>query len=384
MSRFALTRIALALCLLAVAPLSQAAVGLQPADPATATPAAGTAADTTSPTLDNVVVVLDASGSMRESLRGRDGQRRSRMEAAQDAIITVLRNLPPRTNVGVLVFSGSNVEGEAVSASSNRRGSLSARWLQPLGPLNLAELEPRLRRIRPSGGTPLGLAMAEGADALLAQRKGQFGYGTFRLLIVTDGEANDAPLLERNLPDIMSRGFRVDAIGVGMKTTHSLARKVSSYRSADDEQALTRAVQEVLGEVGSAAAGQDASGDEAFAAIASLPDEVSMAFINALRPGGDQPIGQASDKPDPAGDAAAPGAAQPTSPANAAATAQPAVPPPPGSGAPSGSGTKSGMGFAVVVMIFVIVGLILSTIRKAGGMPRSQGPGRGRRYGNRW
>ena len=380
MSRFALTRLALPFGLLALPLLSGPLIAQQPDASAANQPAGSTAADTTSPTLDNVVVVLDASGSMRESLRGRDGQRRSRMEAAQDAIITVLRNLPPRTNVGVLVFSGSNVEGEAVSASSNRRGSLSARWLQPLGPLNLAELEPRLRRIRPSGGTPLGMAMAEGADALLAQRKGQFGYGTFRLLIVTDGEANDARLLERNLPDVMSRGFRVDAIGVGMKTTHSLARKVSSYRSADDEQALTRAVQEVLGEVGSAAAGQDASGDETFAAIASLPNEVSMAFINALRPGGDQPIGQPAD-------AASPDAPpQPASPAQAASASPPPQPPPspPPAQTPPPGGSP-GMSVGTVALVAAFIGLfIMAKLSRLLNRVSPSGPGRGHRYGNRW
>ena len=58
--------------------------------------------------------------------------------------------------------------------------------------------------ITSQGGTPLGEYMKQGADALLDARKKQFGYGTYRLLVVTDGEANDAGLVDGYTPDIIS------------------------------------------------------------------------------------------------------------------------------------------------------------------------------------
>ena len=76
--------------------------------------------------------------------------------------------------------------------------------------------------------------MKQGADALLDARKKQFGYGTYRLLVVTDGETDDAGLVDGYTPDIISRGITIDAIGVEMQSQHTLATMVHSYRSADD------------------------------------------------------------------------------------------------------------------------------------------------------
>ena len=85
------------------------------------------------------------------------------------------------------------------------------------------------------------------ADALL-QRRSEQHYGTYRLLVVTDGEANDMDMLETYLPDILSRGITVDVIGVDMARQHSLATQVHSYREADNPQSLTAAIEEVFAE----------------------------------------------------------------------------------------------------------------------------------------
>jgi len=55
---------------------------------------------------DNVVIVLDASGSMAERMRG---FRASKMEAAKAALLDVLKQIPATTHVGLLVFSGRGV-----------------------------------------------------------------------------------------------------------------------------------------------------------------------------------------------------------------------------------------------------------------------------------
>ena len=55
-----------------------------------------------------------------------------------------------------------------------------------------------------------------------------------QLLVVTDGEANDAGLVDGYTPDIISRGITIDAIGVEMQSRRTLANMVHSYRNADD------------------------------------------------------------------------------------------------------------------------------------------------------
>ncbi|MEO0813944.1 MAG: vWA domain-containing protein, partial [Myxococcota bacterium] len=172
---------------------------------------------------DSVVVVLDGSGSMD----GRMGQGQTKMAAAKVALKRVLAQLPESTHVGILAF-GSVGPG---------------RWLYPLSAVSSpASLEAAVNRIDAAGGTPLGDCIKKGADALLEDREQQFGYGTYTLLVVTDGEANDPWFVDEYAPDIVSRGIRLDVIGVAMGKDHTLARTAHSYRRANDPKSLERAV----------------------------------------------------------------------------------------------------------------------------------------------
>jgi hypothetical protein len=219
---------------------------------------------------DNVVIVLDASGSMTGKLPGTD---MTKMDGAKAALKEVLKNVPQSTRVGLLVFSAANLTND---------------WAYPLGPRNDAELLQAIDRPIPRSGTPLGRYIKKGADRLLEERAKQFGYGTFRLLIVTDGEAEDRALVDRYTPDVVARGLTVDVIGVAMAGTHTLARKVHSYRAANDPASLQRALSEVFAEVG---ARTDAADADVFALIAPIPSEVATAAIQALATVDNHPIG---------------------------------------------------------------------------------------------
>jgi hypothetical protein len=173
----------------------------------------------------------------------------------------------------------------------------------------------------------LGAYIKKGADRLLQERARQFGYGTFRLLVVTDGEAQDQALVERFTPEVMARGITVDVIGVAMDQRHTLANRVHSYRAADDPQSLERALTEVLAEVRST--GNDAASAELFADLATIPDALAQAAIQALATSGNHPIGEAPSQPAPSSTpgsgstAPGPGAAPaPSPPAPQGATAQ--------------------------------------------------------------
>ncbi|MEM8733269.1 MAG: vWA domain-containing protein [Planctomycetota bacterium] len=220
---------------------------------------------------NNVVVVLDDSGSMDDRMRTKQGRVR-RIDAAKKALTSVLMQLPPETNVGVLAlntdFNGSN-------------------WIIPFGTGTSQEWSDNVQRLRASGGTPLGEFMKVAADQLLQLRDQQI-YGTYRLLIVTDGEASDPNLVDGYLPDILSRGLTVDVIGVDMQSDHSLATRVHSYRRADDDQALQSALAEVFAETSSSA--QDADAD--FEILAALPDGFAEAALTALAKRGNTPIGE--------------------------------------------------------------------------------------------
>ncbi|MDA1051980.1 MAG: VWA domain-containing protein [Planctomycetota bacterium] len=217
----------------------------------------------------NIVIVLDDSGSMGEPLRS--DRRTQKIDAARSALRTVLEQLPDDSQVGVLVLNG---EQDA--------------WLIPLAPIDKAEVNSVVGRIRASGGTPLGSSIKIAADALLQARAKQH-YGTYKLLIVTDGEAGDKELVEQYLPDIISRGLVVDVIGVDMQQTHSLATKVQTYRRADDARSLEQAISEVV--LGESSADTSDAGESDFEILQGLPSEVAVVILNTLANQGNQPIG---------------------------------------------------------------------------------------------
>lgn len=160
--------------------------------------------------------------------------------------------------------------------------------------------------------------MKMGADRLLEARKAQYGYGSYRLLVVTDGEASDTNLVERFTPDIIARGIITDVIGVDMAKAHTLATRVHSYRSANDPASLKAAIQDVFAEVGRTDQGQ--TGETAFEELAGLPQGLAMAMISAQASSGNHPIGEqagseaARVSAQPAGSVPAPVAAVPPRP----------------------------------------------------------------------
>lgn len=273
---------------------------------------------------DNIVVVLDASGSMK----GKIGTT-TKMQAAKAALRKVMENVPETTNVGLLVFGAANLRND---------------WAYPLGPLETTRWEQAVGRPQATGATPLGAYLKKAADRLLEQREEQHGYGTFRLLVVTDGEANDRNLVDRYLPDILSRGITVDVIGVGMKSDHALATRVHSYRRADDPASLERAVVEVFrAEIDTSL--DDAATAEAYELAAAIPNEMAGAIVAALTALGaaNQAIGE---QPVPAPRSATVGTTSPPPPLAAITPPVPIVLTP----SDDGGGTGAWVAVAIVVL----------------------------------
>ncbi len=219
-----------------------------------------------------VVVILDDSGSMNEKMRTNSGST-SRMGAARNSLIKVINSLPEDTKFGVRLLNGKNVD----------------RKLIPLGLLNREDAVKTISRVSATGGTPLGQVMREGADELL-QYRNLNKYGSFRLLIITDGEANDRDLVATYLPMILARGISIDVIGVGMKETHQLASQAHSYRSVNDAEGLEKAVSEILAEP---LDNQDISQD--FELLAQIPDEFASQAIESLTSPDNSPLTAGSE-----------------------------------------------------------------------------------------
>ena len=225
----------------------------------------------------NVVVVLDDSGSMNESMSV--GRRVRKMDAAKQALLSVLEKVPDDAQVGVLALN-STLDGD--------------HWIAPLGPVDRNTIRARIASVEASGGTPLGAAMKEAADALLEKRKTQI-YGTYRLLIVTDGEAGDGKLVNMYLPVIKARALVTDVIGVDMRGDHSLATQVNTYRRADDPGTLTQAIADVFAETNDDSGD---AGDSDYDLLSGLPDEVAAAALTSLAKIDNLPIGEEQSQGD--------------------------------------------------------------------------------------
>lgn len=292
--------------------------------------------------VDNVVIVLDASGSMDEPMIDAHGKSVKKMDAAKAALYQAVQQLPPSANVGLLVFSARNVKEP---------------WLYPLGPRVDQKLRDAIYLPQPGDGTPLGTYIKMGMNRLVEAWKKQHGYGSYRLLVVTDGEANNEPaeLVDQCVRETIMNGIRIDAIGVKMQDRHTLATKVHSYRSASDPQALMKAVKEVFAEVGGS--GRDtAAGADAFNDLGGIPDEVAAGMLKALA---DTKMYKFGERPPPGAESKTVAAA-PEAPAAPFAGNGSSPPPPP---------PPSKM---MYIVMGVLVAIVFAVIRKVKGrLPNS-------------
>lgn len=231
---------------------------------------------------DCIVVVFDGSGSMEEPIDGERGTGPVKMPLAKDALKRVLAKVPPDTWIGILVFSG-------------RFGGDD--WIVPLGPRD-PSMNAKIDAVDPEGGTPLGSYIKEGADRLLKEREKQFNVGSYRLIVVTDGNAtpeNEASLMELYAPKIVARGLQMDVIGLGMKDTHKLAEYATSYQPAQNADQLDKALKRVVSI--ESFSGNTNMADEDFALLGSLPIDVARVWLEEVNAKGNWPIGE--DAPTP-------------------------------------------------------------------------------------
>ena len=127
--------------------------------PVTPADVAAPGADVTGPGLQ-VEVLLDVSGSMAE----KDESGMSKIDAAREAILAFVADLPARARVAVRVFGQ-----EGARTGKNRQDLCAATALvQPFGEADEKRLELALATYRPTGWTPIAAALAAAQTDLAA------------------------------------------------------------------------------------------------------------------------------------------------------------------------------------------------------------------------
>jgi Ca-activated chloride channel homolog len=181
----------------------------------------------------NFYFIFDGSGSMSESLTKQcKGDKRfgSRLEGAKWAVEQFLPLVPSDVNLGLWVFDAKG-NSERVA----------------LGPDSRAPFSVEVKKIRAGGRTPLTESIEQGVNRLVQQRDKQLGYGEFRLIVVTDGEATGRPLAQA-VTYARERRVPIYTIGLCLSTDHELRKSSVSYRPADSIEALKLGLEETLAE----------------------------------------------------------------------------------------------------------------------------------------
>ncbi|PGH49407.1 VWA domain-containing protein [Streptomyces sp. Ru87] len=183
----------------------------------------------------SLVMVLDSSGSMA----GETGSGGTRIEAAREAVGTVVDALPDGYPTGLRVYGADRAQG-----------CDDTRLARPVEPLDRAGLKEAVAGVEPRGDTPIGLSLRKAAEDLPEPAGGPAGRRT--ILLVSDGEDNCGspdPCEVAGQLGGEGVGLRIDAIGfqVEGKAREQLECIAGAgngrYYDAPDAEALARQLQ---------------------------------------------------------------------------------------------------------------------------------------------
>jgi len=180
-------------------------------------------------TASNFYFVFDMSGSMEERCSGK-----RKIDGAKEAVTRFMKNIPDDVNIGLMLF-GTN-EGDDYAEAL------------PIASGNKDQFLEIINSLQPRGNTPLGEALLASVDKIVEQYKKQLGYGTYRIIIITDGEQTGIAL---NQPcNYLARhGFiGLYSIGLCMESSHTLKKYSLSYRDANNYEELEKALVEATAE----------------------------------------------------------------------------------------------------------------------------------------
>ncbi len=140
-------------------------------------PPATTAAEGGTTEAPRVDLILDVSGSMGAT----DIEGKSRISVAQRSIDEVIDALPTEAQFGIRTL-GATYPGNDKSV-----GCKDTQVLFPIGKTDKVEAKTAVATLRPTGFTPIGLALRGAAQDLGT------GQTTRRIVLITDGEDDCAP-----------------------------------------------------------------------------------------------------------------------------------------------------------------------------------------------
>ncbi|MFG3578558.1 VWA domain-containing protein [Micromonospora chersina] len=205
------------------------------------TPAAAADDETAEPPAEppKVELVLDVSGSMR----ARDIDGRSRISVAQQAFNEVVDALPDETQLGIRVL------GATYRGKDNKQGCLDTQQIVPVGPVDRTQAKAAVATLRPTGFTPVGLALRSAAQDLGT------GSTARRIVLITDGEDTCAPPDPCEVArELAAQGTRLVVDTLGLAPDEKVRRQLlciagatgGTYTAAQSADELTGRIKQLV------------------------------------------------------------------------------------------------------------------------------------------
>jgi Ca-activated chloride channel family protein len=184
--------------------------------------------------LSNVLIVLDASGSMAGRMGGQQ-----KMQLAERVVKDLVDNMPAEMNVGLMVY-GSRSPKE-------KRDCKDIDVLAPVGRVDAKAIDAALAHVAPHGMTPIGASLQRAAEQL----KGLPGQST--IVLVSDGTetcGSDPCAVAKSVRETTGIDVRVHVVGLDVEsgergTLECVAKGGGgTYYPVGDEQSLRKALSE--------------------------------------------------------------------------------------------------------------------------------------------
>lgn len=183
-------------------------------------------------TRTNYMVVLDMSGSMDSDQCS--GSFNTKSDAAKAALNVWIDSVDQQANLGLIIFDG---QGPSVRVN--------------LGQDNRPDFRQNVNTSRPNGGTPLLTSLRLAHQELTERARYQQGYGTYRLMVITDGEHSEGenPSVEiERIASNPANPIELHTIGFCIDDSALNQPGVTLYRSARNPEELAQGLDSVLAE----------------------------------------------------------------------------------------------------------------------------------------
>jgi Ca-activated chloride channel family protein len=184
--------------------------------------------------LSNVLIVLDASGSMAGRMGGQQ-----KMQLAERVVKDLVDNMPAEMNVGLIVYGSKSPK--------EKRDCKDIDVLAPVQRVDPQTIDAALANVSPHGMTPIGASLERAAEQL----KGLPGHST--IVLVSDGTetcGSDPCAVAKSVRESTGIDVRVHVVGLdvgsGERGTLECVAKGGggTYYPVGDEQGLRKALSE--------------------------------------------------------------------------------------------------------------------------------------------